>query len=123
MSESLTQGDEIRLLRFADENWGVGKLNGKQGIFPICFTEPISPPPKPKKQQNSLVNAAKQTLAPGQNKINPNDGISHEKVENPEGPVPYGFGIVIDDTNLEIELGDKVVVLGESYQVRCSICV
>lgn len=40
------EGDLIQLLRFADENWAVGKLsNGtKQGIFPICFTEPHHPP-------------------------------------------------------------------------------
>ena len=41
------EGDLIQLLRFADENWAVGKLlNGaKQGIFPICFTEPHKGPP------------------------------------------------------------------------------
>merc|ERR1711920_856206 len=43
------EGDLIQLLRFADENWAVGKLlNGnKQGIFPICFTEPHKGPPPP----------------------------------------------------------------------------
>ena len=35
-------GDHIQLLKFADENWGVGRLrNGRQGIFPICFTAPL----------------------------------------------------------------------------------
>ena len=34
------KGDIIQLVKFADENWGVGKLQGRQGIFPICFTEP-----------------------------------------------------------------------------------
>ena len=42
------QGDIIQLVKFADENWGVGKLQGRQGIFPICFTEPwLDPAPAP----------------------------------------------------------------------------
>ena len=45
-------GDVIQLVRFADENWAVGRLNGKQGIFPICFTEPTQQPTPPTQKED-----------------------------------------------------------------------
>lgn len=36
---SFRQGDIISVIRRVDENWCEGKLNGKQGIFPITFVE------------------------------------------------------------------------------------
>lgn len=110
------QGDEIRLIRFADENWGVGKLNGKQGIFPICFTEPISKSKPSSSNSNNKVKSSNQATT---NQNTQNGHSNHVSPLEPEGPVPFGFGIVIDDTNLEIGLGDKVQVLGEAYKGSC----
>lgn len=117
------QGDEIRLIRFADENWGVGKLNGKQGIFPICFTEPISKSKViPSSNSNTKLKSTTTPLPTNQNSqtqsVNQNGQSTLSHLES-EGPVPFGFGIVIDDTNLEIGLGDKVQVLGEAYKGSC----
>lgn len=32
--------------RFVNEEWLEGEINGKAGIFPVCFVKVIIPPPK-----------------------------------------------------------------------------
>jgi len=98
------EGDLIQLLRFADENWAVGKLlNGnKQGIFPICFTEPHKGPPP----------TIASTVRPI-NESDRNNGIENgdQKKSNilPDKIAKSGLnGIIIDHSN---ELGTFTVTL------------
>eukprot|EP00111_Clytia_hemisphaerica_P011270 TCONS_00032999-protein len=36
----LKTGDKIEVLRVEDTDWGIGKLRGNTGAFPLSFTEP-----------------------------------------------------------------------------------
>jgi len=102
------EGDLIQLLRFADENWAVGKLlNGsKQGIFPICFTEPHKGPPP------------SMSTRPYNESEHRNNGIENgdQKIKSnilPDKIAKSGLnGIIIDHSN-ELELGAKIEVLSE----------
>ena len=95
------EGDLIQLLRFADENWAVGKLlNGtKQGIFPICFTEPHKGPPP--------------TVTSNRPESDRNNGIENGDTKKtnilPEKIAKSGLnGIIIDHSN---ELGTFITYI------------
>lgn len=36
---SFFRGDVIELIKHIDEEWSLGRLNGREGIFPTSFTQ------------------------------------------------------------------------------------
>ena len=38
---SLVTGDIVEILEDAEEGWCLGRINGKEGVFPINFVQPI----------------------------------------------------------------------------------
>lgn len=40
------EGDTIQLIRQVDENWYEGRLDGREGFFPVNYVEVIEPLPK-----------------------------------------------------------------------------
>ncbi len=43
---AFAEGDIIQLIRQVDENWYEGRINNREGFFPVNYVEVIEPLPK-----------------------------------------------------------------------------
>ncbi|KAM6960415.1 uncharacterized protein LKV04_021986 [Tautogolabrus adspersus] len=54
---TFSQGDVIALLELIGQEWGRGQIHGRNGIFPLSFTEVVEPPPQQEEKTTKSTSA------------------------------------------------------------------